>query len=184
MSVPTPKFHALLSSLAVAAALAACDSSTTGPAEPSALRPPAAATSAHDEFEIDVNFEVYSVCLDAWVILQGTALWSVHTVTKPDGSRHINLKMDVSGPTITSGGSVWTANPGASEMFVRNIPAGGTIGADDRQTEHQGTVIYRSADGRPDLRFVHRIHLVRLPGSDEVQLNHSIFEIVCVAPKN
>ena len=183
MSVPTPKFHALLSPLAVAAALAACDSSTTGPAEPSALRPSARATSHQSEFPVDVNFQTYSVCLDAPVTISGTAWWSVHTVTKPDGSLHINLKMDVSNPTISSEGSVWTANPGASEMFVRNVPAGGIVGVDDQQTEHQGTVIYRSADGRPDLRFVHRIHLVRLPGSDDVQLNHSIFEIVCVAPK-
>lgn len=178
MNVPMPKFRAMLSPLAVAAALAACDSSTTEPGGPGALKPTAAVVL--NEFPINVNFQFYSECLNARVTLSGTAWWSVRTVTKPDGSRHITIRMDVSGPTISSGGSVWTANPGAFEMFVRNVPAGGTVGVDDRQTEHQGTVIYRSADGRPDLRFVHRIHLVRLPGSDEVQLYHSIFEIVCV----
>lgn len=183
MNTTTSKFRALLSPLAVAAALAACDSSTTEPAETSATDLALSSASAavvHTEFPVNVNFSVYSACLDARVTLSGTAWWSVRTVTRPDGSRHITILMDVTGPTISSGGSVWTANPGASEMFVRNVPAGGVVGPDDRQTEHQGTVIYRSADGRPDLRFVHRIHVVRLPDSGEVQLNHSIFEIVCV----
>jgi hypothetical protein len=178
MNVPTPKFHALLSGLAVATALAACDASTTGPAEP--VAPRTAAAVVLSEFPLSPNFPAYSACLDAQVTISGSAWWSQRTVTRPDGSLHITILIDFSGTTISSGGSVWTANPGASEMFVHNVPAGSIVGVADQQTEHTGTVIYRSADGRPDLRLMHRIHLVRLPGSDDVQLNHSIFQIVCV----
>jgi hypothetical protein len=160
--------------------VAACDATSTEPLRSSDLKPSASATSTLAEFPVNVNFQFFSACLNAPVMLSGTAYWSVRTVVKPDGSRHLTILMDVSGPTLSSGGSVWTAHEGASEMFVRNIPAGGVLGVDDQQTEHQGTVIYKSADGRPDLRFLHRIHLVRLPGTDEVQINHNIFGVVCV----
>lgn len=145
MHVPTRKVRAILSTLAVVIASAACDSGPTAPAEPepAALTLSAAASSVVvDEFPVNVNFQAYSACLDGLVTLSGTAWWTVRTVTRPDGSRHLTIRMDVSGPTISSGGSVWTANPGASEMFVRNIPPGGVLGLDDQQTEHQGTVIH------------------------------------------
>jgi hypothetical protein len=176
MHDPSPKFHALLTAVVVAAALAACESSTTGPGEVDALRPSASATSTLSEFPVNVNFSFFSVCLNARVNLSGTAYWSIREVLRPDGARHLTILMDVSGPTISSGGSVWTAHPGASEMFIRNFPAGSSL---EQELEHQGTVIYRSADGRPDLRFVHRIHLVRMPDGT-LQLNNNLFEIVCV----
>jgi hypothetical protein len=176
MKVVSPKFRALLSSLVVVAALAACDRTTTGPNEADGLRASANATATLTEFPVNVNFSFFSVCLNARVTLSGTAYWSIREVVRDDGGRHLTILMDVSGPTISSGGSVWTASPGALEMFVRNFPAGSNL---EQQLEHQGTVIYRSADGQPDLRFVHRIHLVRMPDGT-LQLNDNLFEIVCV----
>jgi hypothetical protein len=180
MNMTSLNSRAVVCSFLLAAAVAACDSGPTEPVGAGDLKPSASAAVTLNEFPVNVNFQFFAQCLNGMVTLSGTAYWSVRTVVKPDGSRHITLLMDVSGPTISSGGSVWTATPGASEMFIRNIPAGGIQGVDDRQTEHQGTVIYKSADGRPDLRFVHRIHLVRLPGTGEIQINHNIFETVCV----
>ena len=160
----------------VVAALAACDSVPTAPVEENALKPSANATVTHSEFPVNVNFTFFSVCLNAPVKLMGTAYWSIREVVRPDRSRHLTILMDVAGPTISSGGSVWTANPGASEMFIRNFPAGSNL---EQQLEHQGTVIYRSEDGKPDLRFVHRIQLVRLPDGT-LHLYNNLFEIVCV----
>ncbi len=177
MNVLLHRPRACFSALALTAVVAACDSTATAPDAAAPLRPSASANVQLNEFPVNVDFQFYSVCLDAPVRLSGTAYWTVRTVTRSDGSRHLTILMDVAGPTISSGGSVWTATPGASEMFIRNFPAGSSL---EQQLEHQGTVIYRSADGRPDLRFVHRIHLVRMPDTGEIKLNDQLFEIVCV----
>lgn len=63
MNTTTSKFRALLSPLAVAAALAAYDSSTTEPAETSATDLALSSASAavvHTEFPVNVNFSFYS----------------------------------------------------------------------------------------------------------------------------
>jgi hypothetical protein len=188
MNIPTSKVRVILKLTAVAAALVACDTSATGPGESSSSAlglSSGRATVAVEEFPVNVdNYRFYSACLNGVVALSGTAWWTRRTVTLPDGSVNITVKMDVSDPKILFGGSVWTANPGASEMFIHHVPPGGTAFVHDQQLEHQGTVIYKSEDGRPDLRFIHRIHIVRLPGSNEVHLNHSIFAIVCVGQQN
>ena len=113
--------------LVFVAACTACDSVTTAPEDENGLKPSANATVTLSEFPVNVNFTFFSVCLNAPVNLSGTAYWSIREVVRPDGSRHLTILMDVAGPTISSGGSVWTANPGASEMFVRNFPAGSNL---------------------------------------------------------
>lgn len=175
----------LIKPLALAALVAACDAGTTEPTTPTDLRPSASAgaTTEFTQFNTSVFFRPYASCFDAQVLVSGPITFSVWTVTRPDGGRHITQILDVSNVTITYDGAVWTAGPNASEMFVRNVPAGGTIGLDEQQIEHQGTVIFRSPEGRPDLLFVHRIHLVRLPDGD-TQLNYNIFEINCIAANN
>lgn len=178
MNVRTPRNYAALCALALAAALAACDAGPTAPAETGSLGPSASATSTLTEFPNFANFQAFSQCLNAPVTVYGPAWWSLRTVVKPDGSRLLTLIIDASGFTIISGGTVWTANPGASEIFVRSIPAGSTI---DELTQHQGTIIFRSPDdGQPDLRLTHQIHLVQVAGTGEVQVGRNLFEIVCV----
>jgi hypothetical protein len=161
-------------------ALAACDSSTVEPAAGGGPISAAGAATELTEYPFDANFPAYSGCLESRVTISGTVWWSVRTVTRPDGSQHLTINLDVSAFTISDGGSVWTARPGATEIYSQNISPEGF----DQQMVHQGTVIYQSEDGRPDLRLVHRIHLVRLPGSEEVHLNAQTFEIVCVAPEH
>ena len=163
--------------LACALATFACDSSTTGPTAPEKLSISAnqGATTTFSQFTVNFNFQAYAECFDAFVGMGGPVDFSVWTVVRPDGSRHITQLLDVSRTSIRYNGVVWTPGPNASEMFVRNIPAG----SPDQQIEHLGTVIYRSSDAENDLRLQHRINLVRLPDGT-MQLNNNVFRIVCV----
>lgn len=163
--------------LACALATFACDSSTTEPTAPEKLSISAnqGATTTFSQFTVNFNFQAYSACLDAFVTMGGPVEFSVWTVVRPDGSRHITQLLDVSNTAIRYNGIVWTPGPNASEMFIRNLPAG----SPEQQLEHQGTVIYRSPDSETELRLQHRINLVRLPDGT-LQLNNNDFSIVCV----
>ncbi|MGH7511034.1 MAG: hypothetical protein ACREMZ_16445 [Gemmatimonadales bacterium] len=130
-----------------------------------------------EEFSFPVHFFVPVACLNGSVLVSGTVYGRDRIVTRPDGSVHVQEKLDVSDVTIALGDQLWTAGPNASEMFLLNFAADGSV----RQIEHLGVVIFRAEDGRPELRLVHQIHHVRLP-SGEIQLNHQIFGIRCIAP--
>lgn len=177
MNMTSLKSRGVVCSFLLAAAVAACDSGPTEPVGAAELKPSASATVTLSEFPNFANFPAYSECLNGLVTVYGPAWWAMRTVVRPDGSRHVTLRIDVSGFTIISGQSVWTANPNSSEIFIRSIPEGS---ATDDLTQHQGTVIFRSPDdSKPDLRLMHQIHLVRLP-TGEVQVGRTLFQIVCV----
>jgi hypothetical protein len=173
-----------LAMLLLGPVFAACDHD-----QPTAINPVApqagslalgGATSALVDFgPIPVAFTVASPCLDGTVLVSGSFSGWDRIVTRPDGSIHITERIDVSNVTLRLGDQLWTAGPNASEIFVKNFPPGLGFG-DIRQAEHVGVVIFRADDGRPELRFVHRIHIVRLP-SGEVQVNRQILDVLCIA---
>jgi hypothetical protein len=162
---------------------AACEHGEPTAVDSTALQStdPAAALSGAsvelEEFSFPVHFFVPVACLSGSVLVSGTIYGRDRIVTRPDGSVHVQEKLDVSDVTIALGDQLWTAGPNASEMFVLNFAADGSV----RQIEHLGVVIFRAEDGRPELQLVHQLHHVRLP-SGEIQLNHNFFDIRCIAP--
>jgi hypothetical protein len=162
---------------------AACAQGEPTSVDPAALQPttPAPAHSSAtveiEEFSFPIHFFVPVACLNGSVLVSGTVFGRDRIVTRPDGSVHIQEKLDVSDVTIALGDQLWTAGPNASEMFLLNFAADGST----RQIEHLGAVIFRGEDGHPELQLVHRISHVRLP-SGEIQLNHNFFDIRCIAP--
>ena len=164
--------------------LAAC--SAESPASPSSLTrtagepvPSPAASLTSSNAGATVNFVEFgpnpirilpfSSCLGERVLISGTFSGRNQVVTKPDGSTHLTQLIDVSQVSIALGDTVWTPGPSAQEIFIIN----------ERQSEHVGKVVFRSEDGRPELRLVHTIHAVRLP-SGELQVNRQIFDVLCV----
>jgi hypothetical protein len=130
----------------------------------------AAATASLVEFgPIPIRFPLLSSCLGDRVLISGAFSGQNRFVTMPDGSMHLTQLIDVSHVTIALGDTVWTPGPAAHEIFIIN----------ERQSEHVGKVIFRAEGGRPELRFVHTIHMVRLP-SGELQVNRQILDVVCV----
>jgi hypothetical protein len=103
------------------------------------------------------------------VLISGAFSGRNQFVTMPDGSTHLTQLLDVSQASIALGDEVWTPGPSAHEIFIVN----------ERQSEHVGKVVFRSEDGRPELRLVHTIHMVRLP-SGELQVNRQILDVLCV----
>jgi hypothetical protein len=164
--------------------LAACSAEL--PASPSALRPTpvdlvgspgaslansdAGATVSFVEFgPIPIRFSAFSSCLGEPVLISGSFSGRNQLVTMPDGSTHLTQILDVSQVRIAHGATVWTPGPSAQEIFIIN----------ERQSEHVGKVVFRAANGGPELRLVHTIHMVRLPDG-ELQVNRQIFDVLCV----
>jgi hypothetical protein len=111
----------------------------------------------------------FSSCLGERVLISGTVSGRNQIVTMPDGTTHLTQLIDVSQVSIALGDAVWTPGPSAQEIFIIN----------EGQSEHVGKVVFRSEDGRPELRLVHTIHAARLP-SGELQVNRQIFDVLCV----
>ena len=111
----------------------------------------------------------FSSCLAGYVVISGTLSGRNRFVTMPDGSTHLTQLIDVSQVSIVFGDAVWTPALSAQEIFITN----------ERQSEHVGKVVFRSDDGRPELRLVHTIHMVSLP-SGELEVNRTFFDVLCV----
>jgi len=116
-----------------------------------------------------LRFLPFSSCLGERVLISGTISGRNQLVTMPDGSTHLTQLLDVSQVSITLGDAVWTPRPTAQEIFIIN----------EGQSEHVGKVVFGSEAGRPELRLVHTIHLVRLPGG-ELEVNRQFFDVLCV----
>ena len=162
---------------ACSAALPASPSSLTPTAGDLVASPRASLTSATAGATVNVvefgpnpiRILPFSSCLGERVLISGTVSGRNQFVTMPDGSTHLTQLIDVSQVSITLGDAVWTPRASAQEIFVINQP----------QSEHVGKVVFRSDDGRPELRLVHTIHMVRLPGG-ELQVNRQFFDVLCV----
>jgi hypothetical protein len=174
--------RSLATTLLVPLIAGACELSEPTAAAP-ASRLAAASSGARTSAQVElvefgprpVRFPLSVACLGGTVTVNGNIWGWDRIVEQPDGSTHVTEKLDVSDVTVTLGTTVWTAGPNASEIFVRNVAADGS----PRQFEHVGVVIFRAADGQPELQFVHQIHMVRLPNG-EGQLNQQIVGIRCI----
>lgn len=130
----------------------------------------AGATASLVEFgPIPIRFPLFSSCLGDRVLISGAFSGQNRFVTMPDGSMHLTQLIDVSHVTIALGDTVWTPGLAAHETFIIN----------EGQSEHVGKVVFRADGDRPELRFVHTIHMVRLPGG-ELQVNRQILDVLCV----
>lgn len=162
----------------------ACDQSGPTGLDQAAIGPTAAllagsgADTERREFNRFVSFTTSVTCLGGSVLVRGPISGWEQVVVKPDGSLHVTQFLDVADVTISLGDELWTAQPNASEIFVLNFSAQGSL----RQSEHVGVVTFRAGDGRPALHFVHQIHLVRAPDGS-VQVNHQILDISCIGPE-
>lgn len=164
--------------------LAACSGelpASRSPLGPTAVAPLAAsdagdasssagATASLVEFgPVPIRFPLFSSCLGDRVLISGAFSGQNRFVMMPDGSTHLTQLLDVSQVTIALGDTVWTPGPAAHEIFIIN----------ERQSEHVGKVVFRAEDGRPELRLVHTIHMVRLP-SGELEVNRQILDVLCL----
>ncbi len=178
------RIFVIAAALCGAMLLAACSAKL--PASPSAfaptavdpvISPGASLTSSNARATVDfvefgpipIRFGSFSSCLGDRVLISGAFSGRNQFVTMPDGSTHLTQLLDVSQVSIALGDEVWTPGPSAHEIFIVN----------ERQSEHVGKVVFRSEDGRPELRLVHTIHMVRLP-SGELQVNRQVFDVLCV----
>lgn len=168
-----------------AALLAGCE--RADPVEPDSITPQASrgATVTREEWGPEaVLFNPPAPCLGEGARLDITGTisgWDL-IVERADGSIHLTEYVDFTNLVGTFDGHTWTAGPGSHEMWSINWPPDVPLSpVNGRQTTHVGNTVFRAEDGTPDLKFVHQIHLVRLP-SGELHTLRVILEVYCIGP--
>jgi hypothetical protein len=181
--------------LVVAAAVVALlnggcgDSPITGPTVASIAAPDSAAsthgaTTEFEEFQFSPTIRVPAPCLGGGTfVITGTVSGWARITTTPNGQVHLMEKWDFSQLTGSHGGSTWTAAPGSGEMFsFNNLPGVGGTGTPVSGVVHQGRSRFIADGEAPDVFFIHRFRILRLP-SGEFQFRRvetEVAEIQCV----
>jgi hypothetical protein len=156
----------------------------------SATAPPSthggSATTEFVEFTFNPTINVPAPCLGVGLfVITGTVQGWARITTAPNGQVHLVERWDFSQLTATFGTDTWRAAPGSGEMFqFNNLPGVGGTGAPVAGVVHQGRTRFIADGDAPDVFFVHRFRILRLPNGEFqfTRMETEIAEIACIGP--
>jgi hypothetical protein len=146
------------------------------------------ATTELEEFQFSPTIPVPAPCLGGGTfVITGTVSGWARITTTPNGQVQLMEKWDFSQLTGTHGGHTWTAAPGSGEMFsFNNLPGVGGTGTPVSGVVHQGRSRFVADGDGPDVFFVHRFRILRLPSGEFqfTRLETELAEIQCVGARS
>jgi hypothetical protein len=120
-------------------------------------------------------------CLGGIFVISGLVTGWAQITETPNGQTHITEHWDFSQLEATLGQDTWNAAPGAGEMFSFNLP---TVGSAAVRVVHNGRSRFINNGDGPDVFFVHRFNVLRLPSGEFLftRPETEFVEIQCIGP--
>jgi hypothetical protein len=159
------------------------------PTEPTLVTPEApllsGATTNRVEFQFlfggPAGIGFNAPCLGGILVIRGLVTGWAQITQTPNGHTHITEHWDFTQLTASLGADSWSAAPGAGEMFSFNLPP---LGAAAIRVVHNGRSRFIADGDRPDVFFIHRFHVLRLPSGEFLftRPETEFAEIQCIGP--